>query len=65
MYAPNAKTNLTADQLNEFEQTELEGVLPSIDFLIEHLSGFGDQFDTAIGHLNKAGRSVHKVAVSS
>lgn len=65
MYTPHAKTNLTAEQLNQFERTELEGVLPSVDFLIEHLSQFGDQFDVAIGHLNKAGRSIHKVAVSS
>lgn len=65
MYTPHTKTNLTTEQVNEFEQTELEGVLPSVNFLIEHLSQFGDQFDTAIGHLNKAGRSIHKVAVSS
>jgi len=65
MYEPSSKTKLTTEQVNAFEKTELRGVLPSIDFLIEHLSQFGDQFDLTVKHLNNAGTSLYKTAVQS
>lgn len=49
----------------EFEGTELEGVLPSIEFVIEHLSAYHPQFALAVKHLGNAAKSVHKVGTES
>lgn len=48
-----------------FEGTELEGVLPSIQFVVEHLASFDDQFDLAILHLDRAAKAVTKIGKAS
>lgn len=65
LYIALAKTNLTDDQIQTFEGTELEGVLPSINFIIEHLAQFDDQFDLAIKHLGNAAKAIHKIGARS
>jgi len=56
---------LTAEQTNAFEGTELEGVLPSIQYVIHHLESFDEQFELAVKHLRNAARATYKVGTAS
>ncbi len=52
---------MTPEQIQTFEGTELEGVLPSIGFIIEHLEQFEDQFSLAIKHLSNAANATLRI----
>jgi hypothetical protein len=53
------------DRTLAFEGTELEGVLPSIEFIKDHLAQFGDQFALSIKHLDNAAKATYKIGMSS
>jgi hypothetical protein len=56
---------LTPDQIQTFEGTELEGVLPSIQYIIDHLAQFDDQFALAVKHLDNAAKATLKIGMQS
>lgn len=56
---------MTKDQINTFEGTELEGVLPSIEYIKDHLAQFDDQFALAIKHLDNAAKATLKIGTAS
>lgn len=56
---------MTQDQIERFEGTELEGVLPSLTYVREHLAQFDNQFALAIKHLDNAAKAVLRVGAST